>query len=152
MINEWEEKEEISLKELDEMIRKMREKYDEYAEAKKKASELYGSFKEMELKVINALESVGKSKYFVDGLGTFSIVNKQVVTVPKENRDKEELFNYIKEKHGEDVLVSMLSIHSAKLNSFYNQEFENAEDKAMFRIPGLSDPVIRKEGRFLSKK
>lgn len=140
--------EEISTQELDSLIKTMRDKREEYDAVRKQASELYHEFKDMESKVLLALKNADKSKYHVDGVGTVSVVTRETVKVPKDLDDKRELFDWIKQKYGQDALDSYLTIHSQSLNSFYKKELENAEQPELFKIPGLSDPTVVEETRF----
>jgi len=149
-INDWMEPQvdTVDLQKMDDLIREMRSKKEEHEEAKKKATEIYKEYATLEHKVVAALKSAGKKSYKVDGLGTFSIVHKQVVTTPKTVEAKREVFEYIRNKYGDDVLDTMRSINHQSLNSFYNQEAEKAEDPSLFEIPGLDAPTVKEEARF----
>lgn len=138
MYMEWEQQtQELSVEQMDTMVRQLKEARQVYEEAKKKSSEAYSALEKVETQIVNALKASGKSKYFVDGVGTVSWYVKESFTTPKVNEDKTKLFNYIKEKYGADVLMSMVSIHSATLNSFANKETEGG----VMEIPGLSAPT-----------
>lgn len=152
-LDEWEEAEgktdeALSLDQMDALIKQMRDKREEYEEQKKLATDKYKEYQELEHKVILALENSGKKSYKVDGLGTFSLVYKQVITTPKTVEDKRKFFDYVKEKYGDDYLDSLRSVNHQTLNSFYNEEAKNAEDPSMFGIPGLDQPTIKTEARF----
>lgn len=138
----------LNMEEMDNLVRDMREKREEYEDQKKKASELYKEYAALEHKVLQALKSAGKKSYKVDGLGTFSIRHKSVVTVPKAIEEKRKVFDWIKEKYGDDVLDSMRSINHQTLNSFYNQEVGKSEDPSLFEIPGMDAPTIKEEASF----
>lgn len=138
----------VDLQKMDALITEMREKKEAHEEAKKKATDIYKEYAALEHKVIAALKAAGKKSYKVDGLGTFSIVHKQVVTTPKTLDEKRQLFDYIREKYGDDVLDTLRSVNHQSLNSFYNQEAEKAEDPSLFEIPGISAPTIKEEARF----
>lgn len=145
----WDEQPvDVNLREMDALVKDMRARREAYDEAKKHASELYKEFAEVEGKVLQALKAAGKKSYKAEGVGTFSIVNKQVVTVPKNLEDKRKVFEWITDKYGDDVLDSMRSINHMTLNSFYNEEVKKADDPSMFDIPGLEAPTIKEETRF----
>jgi hypothetical protein len=101
---------------------------------------------------MQTLKAAGKKSYPVDGLGTFTIIHKNSVCVPATLEAKRELFKWIEDTHGKDYLDSMVGIHSGKLNSFYNEEFDKSEDKSLFSIPGLEAPTLKEEARFTKKK
>ena len=149
-MNEWEEKpepSEVSLAKMDEMIAEYKDCRDVYEEKKKEASKSYEDVEKIQNKIMAALEAAGKKSYKVDGLGTFSVVLKQSVSMPKDFEEKRGLFSYIIKNYGVDVFESMVTIHYQSLNSFYNQEFEKAQDP-MFHLPGVSAPTVKKEPRF----
>lgn len=127
----------VTLEQMDNLVQQLKQARITYDEAKKKSSEAYSLLEKIEGQVVAALKANGKSKYSVDGIGTVSWYVKESFTTPKANDDKTRLFNYIKEKYGPDVLMSMVSIHSATLNSFANKETEGG----VMEIPGLAAPT-----------
>lgn len=139
-----------ALKAMDAIVQEYKAKRDEYDDEKKKLSKLWEEVDKLQMKAVAALKAAGKSKWQVDGLGTFSIVTKYQITTPKTIEEKVELFDYIEKKYGKEVLEGMLSIHSGTLNSFYNQEFENSDsdEKLTFSLPGVGAPTAREEARF----
>ena len=151
-ISDWQDKKELSLTEMDSLIKEYVKKREDYDAAKKVASTKYEELSTLEERIITTLEGAGKKSYRVDGLGTFSVATKLTITTPKTVDQKSELFEYIREKHGEEVLLSMLSINYQTLNSFYNTEASNAEDRAMFSLPGVEAPMSKKEPRFTRSK
>ena len=141
----------VTIEQLDALALEVARCRAEEEATKKVYSEAYAKCERAENDLVEALTKAGKNKYHIEGVGTASLVTKTMVSVPKNANDKRLLFDYIESKYGPDFLMDKLSIHSASLNSFANQEFENAEDKALFRIPGLAEPKatislrIRKE-------
>lgn len=145
--------EDLSLVEMDQLVTKFAMARNEYEIRKKELSTFFAEEVEATaLRLQSALEKAGKKSYKVDGLGTISLVHKQTVTTPKTVEEKRQLFNYILDSYGQDVLDSMVSINHNTLNSFYNAEAERAEDKAMFHLPGLGSPVVRTETRFTKQR
>lgn len=141
--------EEISTAELDrqvEMLQALRKIYEKHKSAAKEANDAYEKQKNL---VLELLDKAGKTKYFVEDLGTVNIVNKYMVRLPKDLSAKRDLFQWIKEKHGEDTLDGMVSIHSSTLNSFVN---ELKEIDASIEIPGLEPPTHERVIRFTPKK
>lgn len=142
----------LDMSEMDNLITSMRNARIDYDDAKAISNEKHKAYKDLELEVIKALSDAGKSSYKLDGVGTFSVIDKLTVTTPKTVEEKAELFNWIDSQHGRDTLTTMLSINHQTLNSFYKESFESSDDKAMFSIPGLNEPTVTKEGRFRSSK
>ena len=95
------------------------------------------SCKVIEDKLMGLLKAVGRDSFKTPGIGTVSITHRQNFTTPKTGEDKVALFNYIKGQYGEEVLRSMVSIHSATLNSWAKKELETGA----LVIPGLGQPT-----------
>jgi pyruvate formate-lyase activating enzyme-like uncharacterized protein len=134
--------EQKTLGQMDELVKDYVQYRRAYEDIKKLSSDAYKTFKDKELLVVKALDDSGKNQYKLEKYGTFSLVSKETVKTPKTIESKVELFDYISDKYGTDALTGYLSIHSATLNSFYKEELKNAEDKALFSLPGLEDPTV----------
>lgn len=151
-VSEWydEEVQSVDLATLDKMVAEMRELQDVYDAKKKESTEAHNKLAEKKAELVRTLQEAGKSKYFVDGLGTVSVVEKMTVRVPKDIESKRSLFNWIREAHGTEVMLDKLSIHSQTLNSFYNAEAEAAlrAGHADFKMPGVEEPVAEYNIRF----
>ncbi len=134
---------EISLGDLDTLIKEWKLARERYEEFKKVATEANDKADALKEKVLATLQAAGKKKYHVDGLGLVYTSTKYTVPTPKDNGCKRLLFDYINNAHGPEALTAMLSIHHQTLNSFYNKEAEIAakEGIADFSIPGLDQPV-----------
>lgn len=146
--------EKIDVSAMDAMIHEYQRKRQAHEEAKEVASAKYKELEEIENKVLSTLEATGKSKYFVDGIGTVSKISKYVVRVPKDLEDKRKMFAWLAENHGPDVRDTMLSINHQTLNSFYNAEEESRRKlgNPNFSIPGVELPVEEKSLRFQKVK
>lgn len=59
---------------------------------------------------------------------------------PATPEDKQEFYNYLKDKK---IFEEMVSVNSARLNAWYKDEIEAAKIAGDFdfRIPGLSEPT-----------
>ena len=130
------------------MVQKLKEKRDAHKEAKEAAAKIYKDLEEAEKEVLNALKASGKNKYELEGVGLVYIAHKTTYTTPKTNEDKTKLFNYIKDKHGPDALMSLVSINHQSLNSWANKETEN---DPLLEIPGLEAPTAAEILNFRSK-
>jgi hypothetical protein len=139
-IEEWdglEEPSSLTVEQLDDLIRKLRDARDEYDAKKKASSEAHAALEEVEKLVINTLQAAKKSKYELPGVALVSISHKESYTTPKTNDDKNKLFSYIKEKYGPDALMAMVGINSQTLNAWANKESE----AGVMVIPGLAAPT-----------
>ena len=144
--SEWMlEQQPLDISQMDKLVESYRLARLKYEAKKKESADLYHELEEAESLVRNALLTSGKSKYFVDGIGTVSIVQKSSFQTPKDYDSKKALFDYIQNKYGEEALVNYLSIHSASLNSFANKELES---DPTLQISGLTTPTITTELRF----
>jgi len=141
----WTTTDSIEVAQMDDLVQKYRLLKETHEEAKKQAAEIYHKLEEAETQVINALTATGKSKYFVDGIGTVFVAQRVSYKTPKTLEDKLKLFAYIEKNHGKDALMNYLSIHSQSLNSFANKELEADPTKV---IDGLETPTITTELRF----
>lgn len=152
-LSEWDtgSSAEINLSAMDALVKEYKEKRDQYDELKRQASEAWKLVEDVQNKIMKALEAAGKKSYKVDGVGTFSMVTKQVVGMPKTIEGKEKLFNYLRETYGEDLVLSLQTINWQSLNGFYNEEAAKSDDPA-FLFPGMDAPTTRTEPRFTSAK
>lgn len=151
-IDEWNEEaakgNSITVEELDELCIAYKKARDEYDAAKEVSDAAYAERERLQGKVVEAMELAGKSKYVVEGVGTLYFNDKMSVRVPKDIESKKVLFKFLLEKYGPTVYWDKVSIHSATLNSFYNQELEafNEASKAGklngdFNFPGVEAPT-----------
>ena len=130
----------ITVEELDAMVQNYKNKRDEYEAAKKVSTGHYHELEKAEKALQEALKAMGKKSYKCEGVGTFTRVMKEVVTVPKEIEAKRKLLGWIKDQYGPDVLDTMVSINHQSLNSFYREEAKKSDNPA-FEIPGIAAPT-----------
>lgn len=140
-LSEWmpQEKVEISLAQMDEAVAEVRKLRKEYEEKKALVSEVNSRLEEAEGKIIKMLEASGKTKYEAEGVGLVSVSIRESYKTPKTVEDKTKLFNWIKETHGPEALMGLVSINSQTLNSFAKKEIENNPG---LNIPGLEVPSV----------
>lgn len=150
-LDEWnaEAAEEVSTKELDALVIKMQSDWDAFEEQNDKAKELRAVYDATEHQLMELIKKAGKTKWQAEGVGTAYLVNKYQITTPKTGSAKEKLFAYIKEKHGPETLLGLLSINSQTLNSFVNKELEN---NPLENIPGLDPPTHRESLGFRKER
>ena len=146
----------ISTELLDKLANEYQSLYTEYEEKKEIASKAYAKAQEAEGKLIEAMEQAGKTKYFVENIGTFYFSDKATVPTPKTIEDKKLLFAFLSKKHGETFLMDKVGIVHQTLQSIYKMEQEdyNTRSKAaieagqefneVFTVPGLSEPTNKR--------
>jgi hypothetical protein len=110
------------------------------AEVTEREKELY----ETEIKIQAYLEQSNKTKYSVDGIGTFNIVNRFTYKIPRTPEAKEKFFTYLKELNVYDDLIN---VNSQTLNAFCKEQLEKARDRQDFNftVPGLEEPTLSKK-------
>lgn len=154
-LEEWNEveKEDVPTSVLDAAVESYHKARAEHKECKDLTAKAYGVVKDAEGFMLELFAKTKKSKYFVDGLGTAYVINKHSVKTPKTVEEKELLFDYIKTEHGEDVLKDYLSINSARLNSFFNEQAELAAERgdADFQLPGVGAATVNQSLGFRKK-
>lgn len=155
-LEEWDEvmAQPVSIEELDGLVAQMMKAWTKVEEASEVVKGLRKEYDKLEARVLATLESAKKSKYYVDGFGTAYIKSDLQVRVPANKTEKKKLFDYIQEELGDDVLFNLLSINSATLKKFVNDQAAVAAEKgvANFTIPGLQPPTVRKTLGFKSAK
>lgn len=152
ILNEWDQAETqpetLTVEAMDQMIQELRHAKESYEELQAKADEVKEVYTKQRSKIIDALTTLKRRDYSVDGAGHVYISQKEVYNTPKTNQDKTALFNYIKEKYGPDALMSLVSINSQTLTSWANKETETGE---VMSIPGLDQPTMVETLNFRKK-
>lgn len=135
-----EPKKEVSLKDINEKITKLREA-DTYAKARKTEADLAtAEVSHLKTEVIQMLAESGLKSYKLPGVGSVSIVEKLSVKTPKTHEDKEKFFEWLKTQ-GDDMYFQYASVNSNSLNSLFKMKQEEyAERGEVLDIPGLEEP------------
>lgn len=139
----------VDVSKLDLMVVALQEQWDVYEVKKKAASEELAKYEKMEQAVIKTLDTLGKSKYFVDGLGTISLVRKLGYETPKGIAEKNALYDYVVREYGVEAADGMFSVNSTTLNAWAKKE---NEAKPGMVIPGLKSPTERVTVQFRSAR
>jgi len=94
--------------------------------------------------ILKMMESLDLEKQHVPGFGTVSRQENWSVKVPKTPDEKTRVFDYIREKYGQDALMGYVTINSNSLNAFYKQEFELAKERkdVRWKLPGIEEPSV----------
>lgn len=132
--------------ELNAMIDLAFEKKQEYMMQKKMATDLHSELSQMQGKIIDTLEALGRTG-FDSTTCKFSYSHRESFQTPKTREEKQELSNYMQSKYGADAFWTYFSVNSRTLQTFAKEELEQAEEKDdyNFELPGCvrttSDPV-----------
>ena len=129
---EWMEaaSESVDLETMDALIKESVDAWALVDKAKEEHSIVYKKAMDVDDKILLLLKKSGKSKYFVDDIGTMSITQRSQVTVPKDRKSKEAFFNYLKSL-GEDVFYLLATVNSQSLNSWYKEQLDQHSDKGL---------------------
>ena len=143
----------LDMAEMDALIRESVRLWDDHDGKKKVASEAYALATEHDAKILQALKDAGKQKYVVDGVGTISIRQQEVVRVPSGLEEKQAFFRFLRDQ-GAEVFYSLVSVNSQTLNSWYRQKSEENSRLGIagFSAPGLGDPTMRETLSFTTAK
>ena len=115
----------------------------DYKHARDMSDEWDTRVTELKLQLLDALETTGKHKYYVEGVGTISQVVKTMVATPKTKEAKNNFFQYIAKQYGEEVMWEYMGVNSRSLNSFYKEEAAKIDGPEEFRLPGIDPPETR---------
>lgn len=127
----------ITLKQLDELVTQLKAAREEYDEKKKAATEANNKCEAIENTLMDILEKLGKSSYTAEGVAKITKVSKLVFRVPANAEQKKQLFQYIANKYGDEALVGLSTINHQTLNSWANKELAESASS----IPGLEAPT-----------
>lgn len=141
---------EISTRDLDSLITLYRDTRAEYDKQKILASELNKQVEDYESKILEYLQTAGKTKYITEGVGTISVVEKVYVTTPKTAEEKDAFFNFVEELYGKDGLDKYRTVNSQSLNSLFKLYRE--ENPEATCLPGTGEMSVSQELRFTKSK
>lgn len=146
-------KREVSVKELDEAVKKLSALRKEHDELKTKASDKWAQCEEAEAKLLELLEASGKKSYDVDGVARVTLVSKTSITVPKDLEQKKKLFEWIKNRFGDDGLLAYQTVNFQSLNSLYNKTIEEVIERGTeIDVSAFGLPSVYKTLQVRSKK
>ena len=135
----------ITTAELDEAIRVMWDKRQEYDRLNEQTKACGAECDELESRVITMLEQCGKDSYLCEGTARVNRIAKLSVRIPQDAVEKAKFFKWLKEKHGAEGFLAYATVNSNALNKLYNDEFAACPDeqKAEFSIDGVGAPIER---------
>lgn len=128
-------------------IAELRADAEEKARIKKEAD---AEVDKIEARMLELLEQAEKTSYD-SRVGRFNVRVKESIKIPADEKSKTDFFTYLK---GQGIFEQMVSVHSATLNSWYQQEMDAAlgRGELEFRVPGLGEPTPRITLAFTRKK
>lgn len=138
----------ITTEQLDKKVVEFLELTEDYENKKEISTKAYNAVAKCKSEMQDLLEKCGKTKYLAEGLGTMSLVMKKSTKVPKDIANKKLMLGHFREM-GEEAYINFVSIHSATLNSYINQQLEENPD---FKMPGIEEQKITPEVRFRKSK
>jgi len=107
--------------------KKLKSIVDNVYRLKEESSRSEKKFKEAKAELAKIMEDGEIDR--VDGsFCTCSGKTKSNVGVPKDLKDKKELFDYIKKEEGPEVLMEMITINARSFTSWYNAEIQKHVD------------------------
>ena len=128
----------MSLEQLEDLFQKFYSQRELKEQLERELKEINFTLSELEGKILEGLEVAGKSNWELPE-AKFHITERSSFSNPKDPDRVSEFRKYLFDQGLED----MLTVHSQKLNSWANQEFENAKVRGdvHFKIPGLELPI-----------
>jgi hypothetical protein len=146
-LEQWAEQS-VTTEDLDNEVKKLMELEEDYEGKKKIYKEADSKYEEQRAKLLSILQASGKSKYYVDGIGTVSQAIKTSVKVPRSTEDKKAMLEYFRSL-GEEVYYGYATVNSQTLNAYINQQ---RESDPSFKMPGAGEPTETAELRFRRTK
>lgn len=128
----------VTLDAMDNLIRELAIARDDYDQMHARLKEQATIVDNITDKVIKILQANRKTSYKLDGVANVVVKTRESYRTPKTDEDKQLLFAYIQDKYGAQALTRMMSINSATLNSWANEE----ANTGVMQIPGLGQPTV----------
>lgn len=128
----------ITVEEMNNHAKIIREKEAEYDAAKKISTDLYKELERLEGQMGKMLLDLGQNT-FETPYGKMILTERVSFKVPAGEENRKLLFDYLKER---DLFDSFITVPYNTLNAWAKEELAQAEDKVTFRIPGLELPTI----------
>lgn len=131
----------ITIKEVDDLCKKMAEKEIEIEKAAAVVTALNKEYMQLEGQVVQYLKDLGRDKYD-SPYGKCSITEKWRVNLPKDDEAKRALFEHLRER---EIFDQYATVNSNSLNSLYMADWKaaQAEGRGMeFSMPGIEAPKL----------
>ena len=129
---------------MDNALINLRALKEEYASVDAIAKECHKRLKQAEAAVIQILKDAGKGTYITEGIGKATITEKLSVATPKSIDEKVAFFKWIEENLGVETRDAYMTVSSASLNKFYQEQSDLAAERGeVLEIDGLQPPTSR---------
>lgn len=147
---------------LDHLGRDYDAKWELYEQAKRDLEKIKAVADEAEMNLARALKDAGKTKYLIEGLGTYTVAIRYSVPTPKTIAEKQALAKFLEEQGGKTMFWDKFSVNSQTLQSMYKAFQEEHDAKAekegkpeligQFKLPGVGDPTGVEQLRFTKER
>lgn len=155
-MEEWEQQDtSITTEQLDAAVNEMYDLKVDYDAKKKVSNDAHAAYEEQRFNVVSLLKAAGKSKYFVEGIGTVGVSEQLKVKFPTTPESRGEFFGWLNKELGADGFLAYATVNYGTLNSLYNEQFALAADKGdadNFEIPGINPPQSESKLTFRTGK
>ena len=141
----------LTLADLDQFVKDLKDKRAEADTAKEALSEINKSIAQLESKAVALLKELGR-KNFTSPSGTITVEQKWRVNLPTSDNAKMELFEHFKSR---GIFEKYATVNSNSLNSLYLSDWEEAkkEGRGMeFSMPGVDAPKLHEALKFIKGK
>ena len=128
-----------TIQKLDFVCKEIAEIREEIAKQKEVLKKLNEIESELEQQMVRALTASNRTSY-QSPYGTLSVAQRLSVSLPKDDKEREDFFNYLKDT---GMFDTMITVNSNTLNSWYKAKKEELEEQGCFdfmKIPGLPEP------------
>lgn len=122
-----------------EVLKEVKHKVDNLYRLKQLADKAEKEYKDAKNELSKIMEESEIDKIQGDECSV-SLQLKSSATVPKDPKDKESLFNYIKENYNDTVLQDMLTINARTFSSWVTAELDKLVTNGIIepKIPGVN--------------
>ena len=141
MSTEVETEKQVSVQEMDAMVKELFELRAEIEAKESVIKELNKTLAKKQGEFTACLKALGRENYKSDH-GTVSVVQKWRVSVPQTEEAKQAFFAHLKER---GVLWQYATVNSNSLNSLFMADWEAAQERGEgmeFKMPGVSEPKL----------
>lgn len=136
-MSEWfEEKsaDEVTVREVNALAEKLREKKEEHALQKKETTRLWGEVQEIQDKIVRLMEAL-EIKSFDTPIGKIIVSERETYRLEDADAYREHI--------GLEAYLNLAKINAQSFSPLVKAEIEDAKDRGDFeyRVPGASEPT-----------
>jgi len=151
----------ISTIDLDNALTEVKSAQADYDAKKEISNEAHAVMEAAKARLVTLLESAGKKRWEVDGIGGFTVSTSLKFRVPADVNSKAKFFEFIESpvvsqllgQNSRDIFLAYATVHHASLNSLCNNLTELAAARGdMLEIPGIGQPTSEVSLRALPQR